>query len=1029
MPGLAFDHPTLLIVAPLALVLIVLIHASRDAGGQGLDRRRSWQGYLRFIRGRSGENSLRSSPRRGDRNQGEALSGRSGRRLSPGMRPGTQPALPGTRSPLRAGEGTGTGWFPARQVRRSARVQIERFARVLPFPARLRANRETLALVIRLVLILLVALALAEPRLYTTTSRQAVVFDADLSASVGAEVPAEQSWIDRALSSRQPNDLAGIVVAGRDPLAELAVSASPQFQAFQSAPDRDWTNLAGSMSLAAAMLPPGARRRVVLLTDGWQNVGDAVQQARLLRAEGIVVDVVPIAAPTGPEVRVDSVSAPDTVGAGEHFGLTVNVTSTVDEQAIVRVFVDGAPSGSQSVSLRPGEQGLSLPQTAPRAGTHRYRVDLEPSADSIAQNNTGQAIVNVAGPPRVVIAEGASGNGHNVAAALQASGFQVTTISASTLPISASGLDDYDAVVLVDVPARDLGPTRMAALQTFVRDLGRGLLVLGGENSYGLGAYAATPLEQALPVTMEIPQRKEIPTVAVALVIENLENSAGNDVAKEAAKKVVEQLTPRDEVMVSDAATGFPVPLQHVSDPAAIEKSIDAMQTGDPPSYAPYLANAANALLGSDAKVKHIIVVGDGDAQDNYEPLIKQIVDHGITVSAVATAAHEFVDAPAMQDIARWGHGRYYEATDFNVPQALLKEARTVIRPALIEDHFVPEAIGGSSLLAGLPTLPALDGYVAVTARPLASVALISDQGDPILASWQYGAGRSVAWTSDANGLWTTGMIRLPAASQLWSQLAEWILPASSDPDWHLTTAANGPNGEIIAETDNLGSAPAKLNGQIVGPADTATTATLVPVAPGRYVAEFPIDAPGAYSVHVLSSAPGGPAALDGQIVVPYSPEYRTTGLNESLLEAVAHAGGGRLLQDPAQAFADDLPAAAGGAPLWRWLLAAAACLLVFDVAVRRLKLGGRDLEPAFDSVRRLAVAVTRLRMSEPSADPDLSSSASQSAAQAIPEGLPHGAPPATQEPDLTREGDTLHTARLLAARRNQAGRKGRSDR
>lgn len=980
MATLSFDHPAFLAAIPVVLLAIVLIDvwvAARDSGS--ID-------------------SIRAS--------------RVGIRRAAPRRTGYARALGQTSIP--------------RRIVHSLMSRIRLPLSTPPIPI---SSRARIALAVRLILALLVALALAGPNLYTSVGRQAVIFVADLSTSVSGEEAEQAAWIQRALNARHSGDLAGIVVAGRDPLAELAVSADPRFASFQSIPDRNWTNLAEGLSLAAAMLPSDARRRVVLLTDGWQNIGDVVQQARLLRAEGIVVDVAPVAPPSGPEVRIDAVSAPPSVGEGERFSLAVRIASTVGEPMTLRVFVDGSPAGSQQVSIQPGEQELSLPQTAPAAGTHRYRVELEPTTDSITQNNTGQAIVRVTGPPRIVVTEGSAGAGKNLATALRANGYQVTVVSASSLPITSDGLSDYDALVLVDVPARDLGAQRMSAIQTYVRDLGRGLLVIGGENSYGLGAYADTPLEQSLPVTMDIPQRKEIPTVAVALIVENLENAPGNDSAKEAAKKVVDQLTPRDEVMVSDAATGFPVPLQHVTDRAAIQKAIDNMNTGDPPTYAPYLVGAANALVGSSAKVKHIILVGDGDAQDDYEPIVKQIADRGITVSAVATAAHEFADAPTMQAIARWGHGRYYEATDFDVPQALLKEAHTVIRPAMIQGHFVPQALGASNLLVGIAALPALDGYVATTPRPIASVSLISDQGDPILASWQYGLGRSIAWTSDANGLWTKDLVGWPGAGQFWAQLVSWVLPPPGDSSWHVAATQNGPVAEIMAETDRLGDLPNSLTARIVGPDNATTTIPLLPVAPGRYSGSASLGDAGAYSIHVSGPAGQSPTGIDGQLVVPYSPEYRTSGIDEPLIERVAREGGGKVLDDPTQSFADDLPKASGGTPLWRWLLGAAALLLVVDVAVRRLNLSGRDLEPAIKPMRRLAVAVagigavgspTTHQPADRATTPSLETARRDSA---------HAAQSTLQEPDSATKEDTLHTTRLLAARRKRTGQRERSNR
>jgi uncharacterized membrane protein len=386
------------------------------------------------------------------------------------------------------------------------------------------------------------------------------------------------------------------------------------------------------------------------------------------------------------------------------------------------------------------------------------------------QNNEAAAFVNVQGPPRVLVVEGQPGSGHNIIAALLATKIAVTVGTPNDVPTTLEGLAPYSTVILADVPAVELGTARMQALQSFVRDLGHGLIVSGGQSSYGLGDYANTPLEETLPVRMDIPQHKETPSIAVVLIIESLEAPLPVNISKEAAKGVVGLLTPNDQVGISAGYGTLSIQMQHVTDKAAIDKSIDAMQPEDPASYNPDLANAEQVLLKTDAKIKHVILLGDGDAFDNYASQISKMANENITVSTVATNADSSEQLVLMQQMAQVGKGRFYRADDPAViPQVLLKETEQAARRSIINERFVPAIVGSHPILTGLGPLPKLDGYVATTPKPTAQMVLVSHRDDPVLAVWQYGLGRVAAWTSDALGLWTSQWLSWNEAAQWWA--------------------------------------------------------------------------------------------------------------------------------------------------------------------------------------------------------------------------------------------------------------------
>lgn len=816
----------------------------------------------------------------------------------------------------------------------------------LPFPTRQRR----LILASRVLLFTLIILALAGTAWSQPVARQAVVFVGDISASTGTQRTFIEQWISSAMQHKRAEDQVGIVAVGRNALVEQSVTSHIDFSHFESTPDTNYTDLAAGLRLAAAILPPDSLRRIVLLTDGQQNIGDALQEAQLLQQQGIRLDIVPLPTVSSAEARIDGLNAPTTLRTNERFALHIKLFSTVAQIATLRVYLDQALLLQQRLQLSVGQQEASLLLLAPPPGFHTFRVTLDAPQDTILQNNEAATFVNVQGPPRILVIEGKPGSGANIIAALQATKIAVSVGTPNDVPTTLDGLANYSSVVLADVPAGDLGTTRMQILQSFVRDLGRGLVVSGGQNSYGVGGYANTPLEQTLPVSMDIPQHKDTPSIAVVLIVESLESNTAVNISKEAAKGVVNLLTPRDQVGISAAYGKLAVSMQYVTNKSAIDTSIDAMEPNDPGSYVPDLQNAEQVLLQTNAKIKHVILLGDGDTFDNTnaQAILFKMANENITVSTVATNAQSYAELGTMQQIASLGKGRFYRADNPSaIPQVLLKETLQASRRSIINEPFTPAIVGANPILTGLTALPGLDGYVATTPKPAAQLVLISHKDDPVLAVWQYGLGRVVAWTSDALGLWTTKWLQWSDSARWWANLVTWTLPS---PDSALTI-----NGQVIGATGHLTvdlpagssntSGSQQVQAHIITPDFSQEIVTLQPTAPQRWEGNFPAFQVGAYLVQVSWKGTAHTGQGNSQLtattglIVPYSPEYRTAGTDTRFLMQLAQAGGGTLLDVKATtaAFAQNLAPLSAAIPITFWLLALAALLLPVDVGLRRL--------------------------------------------------------------------------------------------
>jgi uncharacterized membrane protein len=817
----------------------------------------------------------------------------------------------------------------------------------LPFPV----HQRRLILVSRLLLFTLIIAALAGTAISLPVSHQSLVFVGDISASTETQRTFIEQWINDAIRHKHTEDQVGIVAVGRNALVEQAVHAQIDFSHFDSAPDTNYTDLAAGLRLAAAILPSNTERHIILLSDGQQNLGDALQEAQLLQQQGIRLDIVNLPSSHHDEALISNLSAPTTLRTNERFTLHATVNSTVAQNVILRVYLDQSLLEQSTVHLVVGENQVTFDLVAPSAGFHSLHVRLDAAKDTLLQNNDAAAYLNVQGPPQVLVIEGHPGSGQNIVNALKATKIATVVEGPNDLPTSLDGLAPYGAVVLADVPAVALGTARMQTLQAFVRDLGHGLVVSGGQNSYGIGGYSDTPLEQTLPVSMNIPQHKETPDIAVILIVESLESNISVNISKEAAKGVVSLLNPQDQVGISAAYGTLVVPMQHVTNKAAINKAIDAMDPADPNSYRPDLQNAEQVLLHTTAKIKHVILLGDGDAFDTgYQAQVVKMANENITVSTVETNAANLQEMNTMVNIASWGRGRFYRADDPGViPQVLLKETEQASRRTIINDSFNPIIVGSHQLMSGLNALPTLDGYVATTPKPNAQMVLISTRDDPVLAAWQYGLGRAVAWTSDALGLWTSHWLTWKEAARWWANLVTWSLPS---PDSAMNINGQVVNGvgqlsvDIPAGTVQTSGNQQQVQAHIVAPDHSQQTVTLQATAPQHWTASFPATQVGSYLLQVTwqntaKNGAGGTNRLTATsgMVVPYSPEYHTQGTDAQFLSQLARAGGGNVLPagDSARAFDQNLQPVTTTWPLAFLFLILAALLLPVDIAARRL--------------------------------------------------------------------------------------------
>jgi Mg-chelatase subunit ChlD/uncharacterized membrane protein len=833
--------------------------------------------------------------------------------------------------------------------------------------------RRRASLVLRAGVVTMLCLVLASPSIQLRADQLAVAILLDRSDSVSPAARDEQEqWLAKAMATKGTNDQVAVITFGEDATVERALSDDPRPPRLAPETGGNRTNIAAAVRAGVAALPPSAARRVVLLSDGRENLDHAEPAAALASAAHVQLMTVPLGEADGPEVLVRQLDAPGQLREGERFSVTAQVDSTTSNAATVHLLMDGQLLTSQQLDLDPGTNRFVLPIEPLAPGHHLLRIQVEADADTLTQNNSAGALVIVTGPPSVLVVEGTPGEGQFLTDALRSSGLSVDVGSPLSAPLDLTALRNYASVVIVDVAANQFAPGQLRALKTYVQNYGGGLVVAGGDHAFGPGSYARTPLEDMLPVRMDLRGKSVSASTALILVIDNSGSMGGGpggaskmDLAKEAAISAAELLGEYDQIgiVAFEDQPRWAIPPTPATDLSVVQAAISEMQPGGGTEIYPALKMAYEGLSGIDAKVKHVILLTDGEApRGDYPGLTSQMRDANITLSTIGIGSD--ADTNLLQELAQLGNGRYYDGNDpFDLPRLVVKETQQVQRAAIVEEDFKPLRITSNPALDGidLNNMPQLRGYVATTPKPQSSILLVSRQIDPILTEWQYGLGRVIAWTSDVTNRWSSRWIEWPDFGRFWAQIVKRTTRPPEDPNRQVNVQIDGNHANItldaqtgVESTDRhyLNFLPTAAS--VVDPRGQQHDVPMPQVAPGRYAASYPVEDDGIYSLQVTQTdADGSLANQSSGFVVPYSPEYRAGGTDQNFLDALAKRTGGRMIRDPEQAFIHDLPAVGAPRPLWPYLLALAAMVFVADVGIRRVRITTTEMRAGYYAVRR----------------------------------------------------------------------------
>lgn len=812
--------------------------------------------------------------------------------------------------------------------------------------ASIQGGRLWAATTLRIILVTLLILALSGFEWRRKDDRMNVIYLVDRSLSVP---PQEQEnarvYSNESSRLKLPDDRAGVIVFGADAGIEMMPNTAFEWGKFQAIIDQESTELANAIRLATAAFPENGQKKLVVMTDG--NADDAATREAVIsaRSQGVTIDVMPLGAGRPNDVLIEPLQLPGKLKKGQAFNIKSVVNSTVDQKATMRVYRNGEFLAQEPVTLEAGENAFSFQETLDDSGFYEYVVEIDAENDALLQNNKSFGQTHIQGDPTIVLVTENIVADNNLLAALEEAGIRVLVSQPGELFDGSRSLRFFDGMILSNIPAGKFSTAEMRQLESLVRDFGMGMVVIGGDNAFTAGSYRGTPLEDLLPLSMELDSKKVIPRGALALIMHGMEFANGNEVARQMAIGTLEALGPEDElgVLLWDGTERWLFPLEKTGNKGTMRSKIAGMNQGDLPHFQGLMELAFKGLQQSDANLKHVIVFSDGDPSPPSAVLMEKMREAKITVSAVLIAGH--ASDANMVFIADEGNGNFYNVTDPNdLPQVFLQETAIILKSAIVEDPFTPEIVGTGEPVRGITDLPNLFGYVSTMPKDRAAIPIVSPKGDPIFAYWNYGLGRVAAFTSDARTKWAADWINWSDYARFWQQTTQWALRKIENSDLDVQIIQEGQNAVLLIEAvDENGNFKnfLDLDGIALSPEGESVSFRINQMAPGQYRATIPMNRQGAYQFNIIEKEGTTVASTTmAGTSLSYSPEFRKSTTDTGLLSKMADLGGGIILKpdDPKlNPFKQGRQPTWSPSPMWDTLLTIAILLWLADVAIRRI--------------------------------------------------------------------------------------------
>lgn len=829
------------------------------------------------------------------------------------------------------------------------------------------------AFALRLVLVLLGVAALARPLVQLERGGSDVIFVVDRSRSMppGSQVQVEE-LIRLAGAQRGPEDRLGVISFGREARVDLPLSQQGTFPGFQLQLDDTASNLAAALEAANELLPAGRKGRVVVVSDGKASGADVRAAARRLASRGANVDFRWIGREDAAlDVAVTGLLLPSAVAAHEPFQLQASVSASAPTPVTVGLFRDGKLLARTTRALPAGSTVLTFRDLLEKPGLAAYQLQVQAAGDGVAENDVGRGVLRVEGPPTVLVVTDKPA-GTLVRALTQA---KLNVVVRAPGPLDLATLEGVTALVLEDVDASRLTEGGLRAIAAYVRELGGGLLMTGGRHAFGEGGYRKSPVEDVLPVTLEVREEQRKAAIALSVIMDCscsmgakiADGRTKMELAAEGVVGALQLLDERDEASVTMVDTGPHTifSMSAVKNGLPLNAVAKGFSGGGGILVGVGLREGKKEILRSKLSTRHVLLFADASDStdpDDYQRTLAQLRAEKVSVSVIGMGRPTDSDAALLREVATRGEGRIYFAEDVtSLPRIFSQETIAVARSTFVDEQTKVVLGGDVTLLGQLPAgaSTTIGGYNLTYLRPQANVGLKADDENkaPLLAFAPHGAGRAAALTFEVDGE-TSGAFRGWVAQRaVLEQAVRWVLPpVGQERDGVVRATLVGNTARITLDFPADRPPPAGTPTVLMLQGDVQAKPVELAMHwmdEDRVGADFVLPGPGTWHPVVK---------LDGRVfrappvTLPWAPEFDPIPKKEGqgTLASMAQAGQGVERLSMVKLF-DSAAKSSSQLELAPWLVAAMVLGLIAEVILRR-----------FFSERRSRTVAPRPRPSAP---------------------------------------------------------------
>ncbi|SVD53177.1 uncharacterized protein METZ01_LOCUS406031, partial [marine metagenome] len=236
------------------------------------------------------------------------------------------------------------------------------------------------------------------------------------------------------------------------------------------------TNLEIAVRQSLRSFDPRYLKRLVLITDGNENTGDVLTALGRAQEAGVRIFTLPATVRGEGDSWIETIVLPEEIRQQEPIVATVQVFSRIATEALVELSGNEGTLQAKEVQLQPGLNTVDFEVRLTDEGSRILSAQLQNDLDPVERNDVHTKSISVDAQPRVLYVEGHSESSHYLRDALVGEGVDVVLGIPGELPMQSSGLDEYDLVLLSDVPRNDLQDAQMTAILDYVRDTGGGFI-------------------------------------------------------------------------------------------------------------------------------------------------------------------------------------------------------------------------------------------------------------------------------------------------------------------------------------------------------------------------------------------------------------------------------------------------------------------------------------------------------------------------------------------------------------------------